>query len=65
MPRQQEESRRTLLERIAEATVDFGGQAIKTIRGEFVAAERCHGRREADGCLAAASAGLNTRIELF
>ncbi|MDK9726340.1 MAG: methyl-accepting chemotaxis protein [Sterolibacteriaceae bacterium MAG5] len=50
---------------IAEATVDFGGQAIKTILGEFVAAERCHGRREGDGGLAAASAGLNTRIELF
>ncbi len=53
---------------IEEATVEFGGQAIKTILTEFVTREQAHGQRDQNGTRitgGAARAGTGNRIELF
>jgi methyl-accepting chemotaxis protein len=52
---------------IEESTVEFGGQAIRTILSDFVSGEKNHGKRDAGGRLTidAAAADKSTHIELF
>ena len=52
---------------IEEATVEFGGQAIKTILSDFAAREQTHGQRDQSGKIRMAGerAGAAKHIELF